>query len=262
VTGSAGRAGSPPPSRPSRPGRRAVLLAGGGLAVGAAGTGAAWALTGSSAAAPDPESPPAPSAVLPPDDDLMREHGVLKRVLLCYREMTSQVQAGGSLNAQHLHDAALVIHDFIEGFHEGLEEGFVFPRLRQAGQVTGTVSTLLRQHARGRVLTQFILAHATTSEVASAGPRGELAAAMQAFVRMYEPHEAREDTVVFPAFRQLLSPQEVADLGQHFADLEHQQFGQDEFTAMVGRVAAIEQALGIYDLTQFTPDVTAYEPPQ
>ena len=265
MTGSAGPAGAPPPSRPPRPGRRAVLLAGGGLAVGAAGTGAAWALTGSSAAAPDPESPespPAPSAVVPPDDDLMREHGVLKRVLLCYREMTSQVQAGGSLNAQHLHDAALVIHDFIEGFHEGLEEGFVFPRLRQAGRVTGTVSTLLLQHARGRVLTQFILAHATTSEVASAGTRGELTAAMQAFVRMYEPHEAREDTVVFPAFRQLLSPQEVADLGQHFADLEHQQFGQDEFTAMVGRVAAIEQALGIYDLTQFTPDVTAYEPPQ
>jgi hypothetical protein len=31
---------------------------------------------------------------------------------------------------------------------------------------------------------------------------------------------------------------------------------------MVGRVAAIEQALGIYDLTQFTPDVSAYEPAQ
>jgi len=259
VTGSAGASGSPSPSRPPRTTRRAVLLAGGGLAVGAAGTGAAWALTGSSAAAPDP---PVPPAAVPPDDDLMREHGVLKRVLLCYREMTSQVQAGGSLDARHLHDAALVIHDFIEGFHEGLEEGFVFPRLRQAGRVTDTVSTLLTQHARGRVLTQFILAHATASGVASGGVRGELAAAMHAFVRMYEPHEAREDTVVFPAFRQLVSPRELAGLGQHFADLEHQQFGQDEFTAMVGRVAAIEQALGIYDLTQFTPDVTAYQPPQ
>lgn len=31
---------------------------------------------------------------------------------------------------------------------------------------------------------------------------------------------------------------------------------------MVGRVAGFEQALGIYDLTQFTPDVTAYQPPQ
>ena len=102
----------------------------------------------------------------------------------------------------------------------------------------------------------------TAARVASAGTRGELTSAMQAFVRMYEPHEAREDTVVFPAFRQLLSPQELADLGQHFAELQHQQFGHDEFTAMVGRVVGIEQALGIYDLTQFTPDVTAYQPPQ
>jgi hypothetical protein len=84
---------------------------------------------------------------------------------------------------------------------------------------------------------------------------------MQAFVRMYEPHEAREDTVVFPAFRQVVTAKELADLGRHFADLERQQFGGDEFTAMVGRVAGIEQHLGIYDLTQFTPRVSQYLPP-
>jgi len=53
----------------------------------------------------------------------MREHGVLRRVLLCYREMTRRVQAGGRFPAQDLQDAALIIHDYIEGFHEGLEEG-------------------------------------------------------------------------------------------------------------------------------------------
>jgi hypothetical protein len=42
---------------------------------------------------------------------------------------------------------------------------------------------------------------------------------MQAFVRMYEPHEAREDTVIFPAFRRVVPAAELADRGQHFADL-------------------------------------------
>jgi hemerythrin-like domain-containing protein len=248
----------------STPGRRAILLAGGGLAVGAATTSTAWAATGSPAPARDG---------LPPDDDLMREHGVLKRVLLCYRAMTSQVQAGHPLTAAHVQDAALIIHDFIEGFHEGLEEGYVFPRLRQAGPinstvnsaVTSTVSTLLVQHARGRVITQYLLAQAAPVKT---GPGGTLSAdtsarvsgAMQAFVRMYEPHEAREDTVVFPAFRGIVPAQELADLGQHFADLEQQQFGRDELTAMVARIAAIEQALGSYDLSQFTPSVTPYLP--
>lgn len=108
--------------RPSRPGRRAVLASAGGLAAGAAAASGGWALSASPAAPPDP-------AVIPPDDDLMREHGVLKRVLLCYQEMTARIQGGGPLDAQDLHDAALVIHDYIEGFHEGLEEGYVFPRL-------------------------------------------------------------------------------------------------------------------------------------
>ncbi len=245
------------PRSPRRVGRRAFLVGGGGLAAGAAGAGtAAWALTRPAPTASDP----APSEVLPPDDDLMREHGVLKRVLLCYREMIGRVQAGGALSAQDLRDAALIIHDYIEGFHEGLEEGYVFPRLRAAGLLTDTVTTLLVQHARGRVITQFLLSRATPAGVASAAARTQLAVAMQAFDRMYEPHEAREDTVVFPAFRQIVPAAELADLGQHFAELERQQFGTDEFTAMVARVAGIEQALGIYDLGQFTPQVGGYAP--
>jgi hemerythrin-like domain-containing protein len=243
--------------RPGRPGRRAVLLSGAGLAAGAAAASAGWALSGSPAAE---AAAPVPAAISP-DDDLMREHGVLKRVLLCYREMTARVQAGGPLDARNLQDAALIIHDYIEGFHEGLEEGYVFPRLIKAGKVTDTVTTLLVQHARGRVITQFLLREATASGVASPGTRAQLAAAMQAFDRMYQPHEAREDTVIFPAFRQIVPAGELADLGQHFADLEHQQFGTDEFTAMVGRVASIEHNLGIYDLAQFTPQVTQYAPP-
>ena len=137
----------------------------------------------------------------------------------------------------------------------------MFPRLVKAGQLTGTVTTLLVQHARGRVITQYLLREASAKGVASPGTRARLAAAMQAFDRMYEPHEVGEDIVVFPAFRQIVPAAELADLGQHFADLEHQQFGTDEFTAMVARVASIEQKLGIYDLTQFTPHVSQYTQP-
>jgi hemerythrin-like domain-containing protein len=241
------------------PSRRAALLSAGGLVVGAGAASAGWALADPAPAAATATSATV-SSVIPPDDDLMREHGVLKRVLLCYRKMIAATQAGQPLSAAHVQDAALIIHDFIEGFHEGLEEGFVFPRLTKAGVLVSTVDTLLVQHARGRVITQFLLAHATAGQLASAGMTSRIAAGMQAFVTMYEPHEAREDTVVFPAFRQTVPAAELADLGQHFADLERQQFGTDEFTSMVNKVAGIEQELGIYDLNQFTPVVTDYEP--
>jgi hypothetical protein len=126
----------------------------------------------------------------------------------------------------------------------------------QASQLKPTVSTLLLQHARGRELTQLILAESGSGSLATAAA-GRVASAMGAFVRMYEPHEAREDTEVYPAFRTLLKPAEIADLGQRFADLQAEQFGSNGLAAMVGQVAAIEHALGIYDLAQFTPpDIT------
>ncbi|MGH3411216.1 MAG: hypothetical protein ACRDRJ_53255, partial [Streptosporangiaceae bacterium] len=51
------------------------------------------------------------------------------------------------------------------------------------------------------------------------------------------------NTVVFPAFRALLRPAELSQLGEHFADMQREQFGTDGFAVMVGRVAAIEHAL-------------------
>ncbi len=232
--------------------RRAILLGAGGLAAAAAGAGITVAATsspasGSAAQLRRDEAQPTPG------EDLMREHGLLIRILLIYRYLAGDFQSSGLIPALHLHDAALIIHDYIEAFHEALEEGYVFPRLRQAGQLDSTVSTLLLQHARGRELTQLILADTAAGGVARGSTGKRLAGAMAAFTRMYEPHEAREDTVVYPAYRNLLSAAEISELGQRFAQLEHEQFGADGFTAMVSRVAQIEAALGIYDLAQFTP---------
>ena len=70
---------------------------------------------------------------------------------------------------------------------------------------------------------------------------------------MYRPHESREDTVLFPAIRKIVSKNEYFALGEDFEHKEHELFGQDGFDTMVEKVATIEKQLGIYDLSQFTP---------
>ena len=203
---------------------------------------------------------PAPvSRQAPPDVDLTEEHGVLKRVLLIYEEAVSRLGSGGApagVVVAAVHDGAEVIHDFIESFHEALEEGYVFPRLRNAGVLVSTVDTLLVQHGRGRQLTQLILEGSNLSAMRSSTVRGAVSRSMSAFARMYQPHEAREDTVVFPAFRSMLDAHELEDLAATFAALQAHQFGKDAFGAVVERVANIERSLGIYDLNQFTPPAT------
>ena len=83
--------------------------------------------------------------------------------------------------------------------------------------------------------------------------RARLIISMQQFIRMYNPHEAREDTILFPAFRKIVSPHEFDSLGEYFEKKENELFGEDGCEKMVDRVAGIEKRLCIYDLAQFTP---------
>lgn len=198
-----------------------------------------------------PSPTPAEVPVTPPED-LMREHGVLKRILLIYREAIRRNQSGERFPSQSVHNGARIIRSFIEQYHEELEEHYVFPPLVKAGRLTDTVATLRLQHQRGRILTGRIL-QATTTTTPGAPARNSTVAAMTAFIRMYEPHEAREDTVVFPAFRDVVPAKRFSELGEIFEDEEHRRFGGRGFAGIVDQVAGIEKGLGIYDLTKFTP---------
>jgi hypothetical protein len=83
-----------------------------------------------------------------------------------------------------------------------------------------------------------------------------LVRAVEAFIRMYRPHEAREDTVLFPAFRKIVTAKELKELGEKFEKEEDRLFGDEGFEKTVDQVATIEKQLGIYDLAQFTPKLS------
>jgi hemerythrin-like domain-containing protein len=117
----------------------------------------------------------------------------------------------------------------------------------------GLVDILLEQHNAGRRLTDTTIQLANAGGLRDPGRRRALKDSMAQFIRMYAPHEAREDTVLFPAFRRIVSRNEYDSLGEAFEKKEHELFGSDGFEKMVDRVAAIEKKLGIYDLWQFTP---------
>ena len=190
-----------------------------------------------------------------PAEDLMREHGVLKRVLLIYEEAIRRMTANQELPVETVADSAKIIRNFIEDYHEKLEENFLFPRFEKAGKLTDLVKTLRDQHQAGRRVTDLTLGLAKQSTIKNADERGQLADSLRQFIRMYNPHEAREDTVLFPAFRKIVSANEYASLGEDFEKKEHELFGEDGFEKMVDKVTNIEKKLGIYELAQFTPKI-------
>ena len=231
------------------PSKRDLLLGGGVVAAVAAPAVLIGPALGEEKGVGD--KPKETEEVTPPED-LMREHGVLDRLLLLYEAGIRKWSSSEDFDPALITHSAEIIRDFINNYHEKSEEDHVFPRFRKAGKMVDLVDTLLRQHEAGRKVTERIIAVAPASR-ANPDNRRQLIASMQSFITMYRPHAAREDTDLFPKLKDVVSSNEYDAMAEEFEKKEHELFGEDGFEKMAARVAQLEQRMGIHDLDQFTP---------
>jgi len=189
-----------------------------------------------------------------PTEDLMREHGLLNRVLLIYDNCRFRLINNIPFELNILDHSAKIIREFIENYHEKQEEEFVFTCFEKKGKLMDLVNILREQHLAGRAITGQIIKYGKMP-LSDFGEdqRQKLINFLEDFNRMYRPHEAREDTVLFPALREVVSPKEFEDMGYKFEDREYELFGKDGFEKMVAKVADLERLIAIEDLSQFTP---------
>jgi hemerythrin-like domain-containing protein len=189
-------------------------------------------------------------------EDLMREHGVLRRALLVYAQAADQLVRNASVPADALQRTATLFRRFGEDYHEQkLEEAHVFPVLAAGdGAHAALVKTLVAQHRRGREITDYVIATTRGGSIGRSDAQ-PLAGVLKDFVRMYEHHAAIEDTVVFPAWKRSLSSSRYRALSGQFEDLEQRMFGKDGFEDAVARIAAVEQRMGLADLAALTAAV-------
>jgi hemerythrin-like domain-containing protein len=185
-------------------------------------------------------------------EDLMREHGVLNRILLIYEEGLRRLRAKEDVPPETFQKPALLVRKFVEDYHEKLEENFIFPEFEKRKKLVELVKVLRDQHQAGRRVTDVILRNAVPEQFLKEDARRELVRSCEGFIRMYRPHEAREDTVLFPALHTVMSAKQIKDLGEQFEKEEDRLFGEEGFEKTVDQVAAIEKQLGIFDLAQFT----------
>jgi hemerythrin-like domain-containing protein len=225
-----------------------------GLGVCGAGislVGCSRSATGPTAASGDTDKGKENDDEVTPAEDLMREHGVLRRVMYLYDDAAERLSTRREVPLDALAACAGIVRHVIEDYHEKLEEDFLFPRFEKAGKLADLTAILRRQHVVGRTLTEQItqLAKASLADA----DRARLAAALRSFNHMYRPHAAREDTVLFPELRGLLGKHAYEELGDQFEAKETQMLGDHGFEHAVEQVARLEQAFGLADLAALTP---------
>ncbi len=188
-------------------------------------------------------------------EDLMREHGVIRRALLVYYELAPKIRKNAAaVDPAGLRKTAHLFRTFGEDYHERmLEEEHIFPVVRKSkGKAASYPDILVAQHNRGREITDYVIGVTDAHRIAT-NQAEPLARTLESFVLMYENHAAREDTIVFPAWKENFTNKQLDEISDQFEDIEHKMFGKDGFEDAEKTISEIEAGYGFADISQFTP---------
>lgn len=186
-------------------------------------------------------------------EDLMREHGVLSRVLLIYENIIERINNGKTFPSDALIESTEIIRAFIQSYHEKLEENYIFVRFQKAHdrELIKLVKVLKKQHKIGHKIIDDMIN--IENKIQDPSYQKKLINLMDAFIHMYRAHKAKEDTILFPAFHNIVTASEYGRLGDVFEAEEEQLFGEKGFEKIVKQVGKIEQSLNMFKLSNFTP---------
>lgn len=196
------------------------------------------------------------SQPLPAGEDLMQEHGVFGRLLLAYEEIARRLRTNQKGNIEEcLRNSTALIVNNVQDHHERIEELMIFPVLTKANTHAALVSTLVEQHKAGRTITDALTKATAGGALDTRSKRDHVAKLLTSFTRMFRPHALREDTVVYPALRQILNEEQYAELSEKVRQLENKMTANPDLSDVVRQLESIETALGINDLSRYTAEV-------
>lgn len=192
---------------------------------------------------------------IPFTEDLMKEHGLLNRILLLYEEIIKRIDTNTDFSLNTLKSIVNIFESFIGNYHEKLEEEYVFPLFEKHKKELRLIKTLKNQHTKGREITKQLQKTISPQTSLDNKTKKTIKTLLQKYIRMYRPHEVREDTILFPQVRSLINEEEFKELSEKFEEIEHQLFGDKGFESIIKKIEDIEKELGVYQLEQFTPNI-------
>lgn len=156
-----------------------------------------------------------------PVDALTREHRTILAVLDAIERQAGALRDGVPVAAAFWRDALDFVATYADRCHHGKEESLLFAELERAGLPGehGPTACMRAEHEQGRRLRQAM---------AAALDRGDgraLATAAGDYVLLLREHIDKEDHVLFPLARSVLSADAVARLRTGFASVEHHDLG-------------------------------------
>lgn len=189
---------------------------------------------------------------LEPTEELMHQHGLLRRATRLL-DLGAQRLAAGKPFPQALGGAASLFRRYgVEHHERKLEEGYVFPDLRGAdARLVRLTDVLVEQHRRTAEIVDAVIA--ATRATLSDDDIAPLADSLRGLRAMHDYHTAVEETIVFPTWRSAVDARRYRQVRAAFTSAGQRSFGRDGIEGGVKQMEALENALGAGDLAATTP---------
>ncbi len=191
--------------------------------------------------------------VATPLENLMKEHGVLMRILEIYDRVSGDAASGKELNAGAIRRAAEISRDYIGKHHDACEERYIFPQFRKVPYIVDIVTELHDQHVAAVRITKNMLELTSPGSAPDKDGRQTLIDLCKSIVGMYRPHMSWEQSIVFPVFYDIVTADYIKDIQKKMEAEERELLGDTGFRGLVGRLSEIEKEAGTYDLHKYTP---------
>jgi hemerythrin-like domain-containing protein len=179
-------------------------------------------------------------------EDLSHEHELIRRMISVMEALTVDLRSGTPGIAGDLKEAIRFVRGFADKCHHGKEERLLFPLIASKNQIVANmpVRILTSEHDAGRKLITELEDALTAMEAGNDRASAKADQALTLYARMLRNHIDKEENIVFPLARTLISGEEAGLLAEQFEAVE-EEMGPSAHETFRGILESLEAKRGI-----------------
>jgi hemerythrin-like domain-containing protein len=176
-------------------------------------------------------------------DILMEEHTIIKRVLTALDTAAQRLERGQVVRAGFFIDATDFIKGFADSCHHMKEEGVLFKAMVASGMPAqgGPISMMLAEHEQGRAYTRAMREAAQKLQSGDESARDQVIRSARGYVALLRQHISKEDNILFPMAKQVISQAEQGNVAEDFERVEHEEIGEGVHEKYLALAEALEK---------------------
>ncbi len=185
-------------------------------------------------------------------ETLEHDHKFINKVVATMAVLAEDLQADGSVDPKMLRDLVQFMRIFAEQCHHGKEEQHLFAVVakKPLPEAWRMLEVVDKEHGRIHTLTDE-LAHAVSRYVLNpSSGRESLISALRGIVAFYPRHIWKEEYLIFPVLRQLLSPAEQEEIARGFNEIDSE-IGSDVHHAFETLARFAEEAVSRAEMADY-----------